>query len=795
MTITESPGPHGHAGAQAERRQRACRRQQDRAGGRPGQRRPGRRGPDAGRDPHDQRVVRRRHHRRAGPAVDPDGRGDDRRGAAVLPAGRTPAGGLHRQGGPQPGRHVVQPVGRARSRRGPDRRRHGPVRQGQRPQARLRDRRRGRPPLRVLRAAHGLRPLPAPPPVEPARGRDAAVLPAAGRVRARAEPRRGDPVLPADVVAGLPAEQPDAVQLRHPAHADVVVLPRRQPARRPRLDLRALRAGGQAVEVRRRHRDRLLPGALARRADPRHQRPVQRHRAVPAHPRLVGLRGQPGRSPQGRRLRLPRAVAPRRRGVPRAPRQHRRGRAPHPQPQPRPLGAGRVHAPRRGRRRLVADRPRPGARAARPVGCRVRRGLPPRRGGGPLRPAGQGARALREDDAHAGADRQRLDDLQGRQQPHLQPDPRHPGRSGRPPVQPLHRDHRGLLRRRDRGLQPGLDQPRPAPHVRADAGHRLGQAPRDRTHGGAAARPGDRHQLLPERRVGRLQPALAPGGARADGPAGRVLRAATAVRLGRGARALDPGAGGDLPDGARGLGRPGAPPRPAPVVRRDARRRGRAATRPLGRLARAGRAVAAGPRRHRRARAAQLAAHRDRADGDHRVDRGLLRVHRAAGVQPVQARDALRRVPPGQRRPHPRAQGARALDARGPRGDQAGRGVGAGRDRAARRRARALPYGVGAAAARADRHGGGAVGVHRPEPVAQPLHRRAVDREALVDVPPRVEGRAQDDLLPALASRDADPADDDVGQRTRAPPPTHHLSDDEALACSLENPENCEACQ
>ena len=38
-----------------------------------------------------------------------------------------------------------------------------------------------------------------------------------------------------------------------------------------------------------------------------------------------------------------------------------------------------------------------------------------------------------------------------------------PGRSGRAPVQPVHRDHRGLLRRRDRGLQPGLDQPGPAP--------------------------------------------------------------------------------------------------------------------------------------------------------------------------------------------------------------------------------------------------------------------------------------------------------------------------------------------
>ena len=138
--------------------------------------------------------------------------------------------------------------------------------------------------------------------------------------------------------------------------------------------------------------------------------------------------GQPGRAAQGRGVRLPRAVAPRRRGVPRAARQHRRGRPAHPQPQPRPLGAGRVHAARRGRCRVVADRPRPGPRAPRPVGRGVRRGLPARRGGGSLRPAGEGTRALRPDDAHAGPDRQRLDDLQGRR-------PTAPAtRRGTPPV-------------------------------------------------------------------------------------------------------------------------------------------------------------------------------------------------------------------------------------------------------------------------------------------------------------------------------------------------------------------------
>ena len=202
----------------------------------------------------------------------------------------------------------------------------------------------------------------------------------------------------------------------------------------------------------------------------------------------------------------------------------------------------------------------------------------------------------------------------------------------------------------------------------------------------------------------------------------------------------------------------------------------------------------------RRARAAQLAARRDRADGHDRLDRRLLRVHRAAGVQPVQARDPVGRVPPGQRRPHPGAEGARSLDPRGARGDQARGRVRAGRRPAARRRPRAVPHGLGAAPAGADRHGGRALAVRRPEPVAQPLHRRTVDREALVDVPPRVEVRPEDDLLPALAPGDADPADDRLSV-TAPPSPTDRpldprpISDDEALACSLENPENCEACQ
>ena len=117
------------------------------------------------------------------------------------------------------------------------------------------------------------------------------------------------------------------------------------------------------------------------------------------------------------------------------------------------------------------------------------------------------------------------------------------------------------------------------------------------------------------------------------------------------------------------------------------------------------RAVGRAARDDRRARPAQLAAGRDRADRDHRLDRRLLRVHRAAGVQPVQARDHVRRVPADQHLPGPRAEGARAVDRGDPRADQARRGLGAGHHRPAGRRPGAVPHRLGAAAAGADRPG------------------------------------------------------------------------------------------
>ena len=176
---------------------------------------------------------------------------------------------------------------------------------------------------------------------------------------------------------------------------------------------------------------------------------------------------------------------------------------------------------------------------------------------------------------------------------------------------------------------------------------------------------------------------------------------------------------------------------------------------------------------HRGERTSQLAAHRDRSDGHDRLDRRRLRVHRAAGVQPVQARDPVGGVPPGQHRPGPRAQGPWAVDPGGARGDQAQRRLGAGDRRDPRGRAAAVPHRLGAAAEVAHRHRRGASALHRPEPVAQPVPRLADDREAQLDVPLRVEGRAQDDLLPAVAPGDPHPAGDrPSASATTVPPAT-----------------------
>src|SRR5215469_12060219 len=92
------------------------------------------------------------------------------------------------------------------------------------------------------------------------------------------------------------------------------------------------------------------------------------------------------------------------------------------------------------------------------------------------------------------------------------------------------------------------------------------------------------------------------------------------------------------------------------------------------------------------------------------------------------------------------------MDGSGQGCDQAGRRVGAERWRPAGGVPAAVPHRLGAAAAGADRHGGRPCAVHRPEPVAQPVPGCSFDRQAVVDVPARLEVRPQDHVLPAVAA-------------------------------------------
>ena len=256
-----------------------------------------------------------------------------------------------------------------------------------------------------------------------------------------------------------------------------------------------------------------------------------------------------------------------------------------------------------------------------------------------------------------------------------------------------------------------------------------------------------------------LEPALAARRPRRDGPPRRVLQAAPAVRRAGRARAVGAHRRGGVLPRAVGVGRARSQGWQTSRVRRDARGRRRAAVRRLGRDARRG-ALGAAARRDRAAWPAQLATLRHRADGDDRVDRRLLRVHRAADLERVEARDAVGRLPAGEPLSRRRAQAARPVERAHALAAQARRGLGAGHAGAADRPARDLSHGVGGADALAHRHGRRPRRIPRPEPVAQPLHGEPEHRSALEHVLPRVEARPEDDVLPALATGDAHHEDD-----------------------------------
>ena len=294
--------------------------------------------------------------------------------------------------------------------------------------------------------------------------RAAAVLLHARRDGPRAErgrPRGArDRVLQRAVDVRLHVEHADAVQLGHASLAAVVVLPD-DGVRRPRRHLRGDQGKRAAVQVRRRTRQRLDQRARDGLAHQGHQRQVAGRGAVPQGRQRHGGRGEPGRQAQGRGLHVPRDLAPRHRGVPRAAQEHRRRPPPHARHEHGELDSRPVHEARDRRRRLDAVLARPTCPTCTTSGAtRSRRRTTRYEAQGRARRAQavqedpRGA-AVAEDAVDAVRDRASVDHVQGRVQRALAA----AARRHRAQQQPVHRDHAQHERDRDRRVQPGLGEP------------------------------------------------------------------------------------------------------------------------------------------------------------------------------------------------------------------------------------------------------------------------------------------------------------------------------------------------
>ena len=146
------------------------------------------------------------------------------------------------------------------------------------------------------------------------------------------------------------------------------------------------------------------------------------------------------------------------------------------------------------------------------------------------------------------------------------------GRQRGAPVQPVHRDHRGLLRHRDGGLQPRLDQPGAAPD-RPDGIDWDKLRATVRTAVPFLDRVIDIN-YYPSAQAAASNPRWRPVGLGRDGAAGRLLRAAACRSTPpRRCELSTRDRRGDLPDRAGGLGRAGRAARRAPGLRRDPGRR------------------------------------------------------------------------------------------------------------------------------------------------------------------------------------------------------------------------------
>ncbi len=138
-----------------------------------------------------------------------------------------------------------------------------------------------RPPLRVLRPAHGLRPLPAAPPDDAAwSSRRRSTSSCAWPAGCRTTPAEALELLPADVVAGLPARA--RRRCSTPARRTRRCRPATCSTRRATSSTRSTTATRTSPCCRSSPAASASPspGCAPRLADPRHQRPVERHRAV-----------------------------------------------------------------------------------------------------------------------------------------------------------------------------------------------------------------------------------------------------------------------------------------------------------------------------------------------------------------------------------------------------------------------------------------------------------------------------------------------------------------------------------
>lgn len=169
-----------------------------------------------------------------------------------------------------------------------------------------------------------------------------------------------------------------------------------------------------------------------------------------------------------------------------------------------------------------------------------------------------------------------------------------------------------------------------------------------------------------------------------------------------------------------------------------------------------------------------------------------VRVHRAAGLQPVQARDALRRVPPGQLLPGRRVEAARRVGRPHPRGAARGQRLGAGLQLDPGRRARPVPHRVGdpqrglidMAAARTPF-------LDQSQSLNLFLETPTIGKLSSMYAYAWKQGLKTTYYLRSRpATRIARAA------QAQTPIPVQQFTPDEdAVACSLENPESCEACQ